>query len=317
MSKGQQSSLALDLLSTLTTSIAEAKKREDERRAKLSPAARAAEDAVRDRATKEQARAVEAVRSRKIVERMERVAAPFRRHRSFTITEFACLLHGVKLADFKTADWFFFQEPDVTAAQQSAKIIASAVCTTHEAQPGFPLFPVNATEPQTSWRFSVESLLRLASAERLGHYRELSASFKTGQQTIAPESASASDGRAPSTASNATPSPSSATRNNRSKGVPAKESDAASDWRQVLDDIVGKMLAEAEAVAGRKLAKTALPFTQSDIFDRFTAFYEQHGQTPPRGSTTIRKHVNDRGYKCADGVRDQDAGKVRRALRKP
>lgn len=289
MSNVPEKNLAMELLSAWQASVSESRRKETDRRAMLSPTARAAEDAARVSAAREQARRDDTVKRQKISERVKRVAGPFKQHRSFTITEFACLLHGVTFSDYKYSEWFVFVEPAVKAAQKTVDVLASAVRTTPEQAERCPLLPLNPSDAAATWRFPTDVLLHFAKAGRLGHIDDLESCFGAGSPPL-PKVGKPAPPTAPTSFASI---PSEPVTNTKTVGPAGKPPREKSQWQKDTDTLMAEVRETLSAKGGGDtLAAFCKKASAVALYKRYLeCFVPLEQQKGAIASKTFREYV--------------------------
>jgi hypothetical protein len=143
--------------------IVDAQRREEERRASLTPAQRQQED---------QARAVRAaeVRRTALAEKVVRATKGFTEYASFTLLEFACLLCLKNPSGY--TEWVLPFDTENEEIGRLVKLLDSFVRPT-APEDDMWLAPINPHVPPREWRFARADLMRVALGNCLGHVREL------------------------------------------------------------------------------------------------------------------------------------------------
>lgn len=148
---------------------AERRRRAQEEWAKLAPEERLAKQEALRRAQEhrqKQEAAAQAARARRAV---EKAAAPYRQHASFTLLDFACLLHGYRPPGAVDRWAGVGPHEDDAAVVNTRRVLGSTVRHTPAPIPDLPLYPVNPAAAEKEHRFPRDVLLECAREKGLGH----------------------------------------------------------------------------------------------------------------------------------------------------
>lgn len=223
--------------------LAERTRLEGERRARLTPEERKSED---DAAA--QARKVES--SRLLAVKIERAAARYRGHETFTLRSFGAMLHGIDPEE--VAGWGFFHS---TGADSTIALLESCV--------GKSLHPVNWNAPRDQLRFEGKDLIAVAFKKKFRGVQFLASAL--GVDLPRQESPQ------PAQVANATPT-AQARQSDRNKGRVREE---------LVRHSVELLISKYERISGLKLdCRMPLPLTHDIIFECYERLCVLRGGEP-------------------------------------
>lgn len=253
-------------------------RQESERRAALTPEQRQAEDAGR-------ARQAATDNARRQAARIRKASARFTRHDSFTLAEFAALLHGAEPANAYVGQ---------AATRDSLAVLQSCVSTNPAPDARLPLIPVNIGVAPADWRFPRQALMQLALDKKLGDALPLAQALGFDIRARMPKVSAP-----PNEPSTLAPSP----------RAPKIRTPAPPPWHEPTRAFLQDLEAAARS-AGWTFNRKRLPFSMKQLHTEFVR-RNPSGNVKP---STWRKFVNELGFHGTQGLKPNAAGETLTAL---
>ncbi|MGD9842903.1 MAG: hypothetical protein AB7F79_06470 [Steroidobacteraceae bacterium] len=293
--------LLFDLAKQIGQNMEASKKAEAVRVAALSPTERAKEEVERIAAERRRVASTEAERRRKLQVKIQKAAASYLSHSSFTVHEFSCLLQVINPGDY--TEWVSLMDDSVERVNNTSRVLMSCVRTVPEPIDGLPLYPVNPSDVSNLHRFSKQVLAIVAAQKQLGNFVALAAVLKID---LSIKDVSISQLPTNTIDTTTLVSDSQPIEKKASKTRVAKVRAWKIDAKNFIEQLV--KITEARSL---EIDVSALPLTWDDLYHHFKQY---EGGKVFITLDTFRKEVTKFGYSCVPGLRGPEAMASRKVL---